>query len=75
MNGETHYLGVVQGAKFQQLAPEPDPIGPHQFTSIHMQEQRSPQSGRLNLTEYEGSAVMIRGHGGGVGLLFAGMQL
>jgi adenylate cyclase len=71
MNGEIQFLGIVQDREFQQLAPEPDPGGPVRFTSVHVQEARSPESGELNLSEYEGSAIVIRGHRGGGGWVYS----
>ena len=59
MNGERLFLGIVQSGTFEQLMP--DASGPTKFTSIEPQEARAPESGELELADYEGRAVMIRG--------------
>lgn len=66
MTHESQFLGIVQDGMFQLLMPEPAPTGTPRFTSIRPQEARSPESGELVLSAYEGSAIMIRGddHGG-----------
>jgi hypothetical protein len=63
MNGDTHFLGIVQNGKFEQVMPAPDTEDPARFTSIQMQEARSPESGELDLSPYEGMAIMISAHG------------
>jgi hypothetical protein len=35
------------------------------LTRIQMQEARPPETEELNLTEYEGQAILVRGHDGG----------
>ncbi|WP_440956046.1 hypothetical protein ACSAZK_03580 [Methanosarcina sp. Mfa9] len=34
------------------------------MTRIQMQEAQTPESAELDLTEYKGKAIMVRGHGG-----------
>lgn len=59
MNDANKYLGIVQDGKFQQLIPTG---GSARFTSIQPQESVPPEGGELDLAQYEGSAVMLRGH-------------
>ena len=63
MNGI--FLGLVENGKFKLLSPRPALPGDVRLTSISMQEARSPESGELNLTEYEGNAIAVQGHDGG----------
>lgn len=62
MNGNIQFLGIVQNGIFQLLIPHRESV---RLTGIQMQEARPPETGELNLTEYEGQAVMIRGHDSG----------
>ena len=63
-------LGIVKGGKFQPLWPEKTVLDSVRLTEIQMQEARSPESGELNLTKYEGQAVMVSGNGGGGGWVY-----
>lgn len=66
MNGDNQFLGIVQNGEFQLLLPDPGPLGRSvRLTSIAMQEARPPESGELDLSAYEGSAIMVHGHDGG----------
>lgn len=66
MNGNEQFLGTVQNGEFKPLVPDPGPITvPIRLTGISMQESVPPESGELDLTEYEGKAIMVRGHDGG----------
>ena len=56
------FIGVVEDGKLRVLLPKSVDT---KFTSIQMQESRPPETGELNLTEYEGCAVAIQGHNGG----------
>jgi hypothetical protein len=62
---EGEFLGLVQGGRFLPLVPGPDLESPVRLTSIQMQEAVSPESGELDLSRYEGRAIMVRGHDGG----------
>jgi hypothetical protein len=59
MNDVNKYLGIVQDGKFQQLMPSG---GSARFTSIQPQESVPPESGELDFTQYEGKAIILRGH-------------
>ena len=39
--------------------------GSVRLTSLPMQAAQPPESGELDLTEYEGKAITVRGHDGG----------
>ena len=69
-NSIQQFLGVVKGGKFYALWPEKTLTGVTRLTKIQMQEAVSPESGELNLAEFEGKAVMVAGHGGGGGWLY-----
>lgn len=66
MNGNDQFLGIVQNREFKLLVPDPGPISvPIRLTGISMQEPVPPESRELDLAEYEGKAIMVRGHDGG----------
>ena len=65
MNGNDQFLGIVQNGAFQCLVPHRPSGGSVRLTRIQMQEARPPESGELDLTEYEGQAIMVRGHDDG----------
>lgn len=65
MNGQDLFLGIIQNSQFHPLGSGFPPGSSVRLTSIQMQEARSPESGELDLTPYEGSAIMVQGHGGG----------
>lgn len=62
MNGNEQFLGLVQVGEFHILAPYRSPGGSARLTRIFRQEARPPQSGELDLTEYEGKVIMVSGH-------------
>jgi hypothetical protein len=62
MNRNDKYLGVVHDGKFQQLLPVPGPGDRTRFTGIQVQQAVTPERGELELSTYEGSAIMIHGH-------------
>ena len=62
MNGRDQILGIVENGSFKRLEPG-GPLGDVlRLTSIQRQEARPPESGELNLTEYEGKAIMVTGY-------------
>jgi len=63
MNQYNHYLGLVRNGQFQLLDPPQLAGGSMRFTNMARQESRHPESAELDLTEHEGKAVMISGHG------------
>jgi hypothetical protein len=65
MNHQDLFLGIVQNRQFHPLGSK-FPLGSSiRLTHIQMQTAMSPESGELDLTQYEGSAIMVQGHSGG----------
>ena len=62
MNGDDKFLGIVQGGQFTSLVP---PGAMAKLTGISMQAAQSPESEAVDLTAYEGLAIMVQGHNGG----------
>ncbi len=65
MEGNGWFLGIVREKRFELLTPYHAPAGSVRLTAIAMQESLPPESGELDLSEYEGKAIMVRGHDGG----------
>jgi hypothetical protein len=65
MNGNDQFLGVVQDGAFELLSPYNAPGGSVRLTGISMQESVPPETAELDLSMYEGKAIMVRGHDGG----------
>jgi hypothetical protein len=72
MLGEEHtmtindqFLGIVQGGRFQILAPEYAAGSAARLTGMQMQEAQPPEAKEIDLTKHEGSVVMVGGHFGG----------
>ena len=68
---DTWILGIVKEGKFHPVWPEESFMGTIRLTQIQMQEARSPESGEIDLSKHEGSAIMVAGHGGGGGWLYS----
>jgi len=58
-------LGIVRDGQFYPVGVEGELVLPQRLTGIRMQEAIAPEAGELNLSRYEGRAIMIEGHGGG----------
>lgn len=65
MNRDKQLIGIVQEGRFQILSPEPRTGDAVRLTHIQMQESIPPESRELDLSEYEGEAIMVSGHDGG----------
>jgi hypothetical protein len=65
MNINDQFLGIVQGGRFQILAPEHAAGSAVRLTGMQMQEAQPPEAKEIDLTKYEGSVVMVGGHFGG----------
>lgn len=63
MSGSDQLFGIVKDGEFRPLAPRSVLGAPVRLTQIQMQAALSPESGELDLTEYEGQAIMVSGHG------------
>jgi hypothetical protein len=58
-------LGIVEDGELRLLLPY-DPLGAGaRLTTIAMIEAVSPESGEINLSDYEGRAVLVSGYNGG----------
>ncbi len=62
---ETKILGIVRNGKFIPLENRSDISSPLRLTSIRIMEARTPESGELNLTAYEGAVIMVSGRPNG----------
>ena len=58
-------IGVVRGGAFYILAPTGSAGLPTRLTGMAMQESVAPESKEIDLSAYEGSAILVRGHDGG----------
>jgi hypothetical protein len=65
MNGNDQFLGIVHLGHFQISTPDHAAGDLVRLTTIQMQEARPPETGEIDLAEYEGSALMVGGHYGG----------
>jgi hypothetical protein len=56
-------LGIVTNSRLVQLDPRPTAGDLREFrvTSIAVQEARSPESGELDLSPYEGAVLLVHG--------------
>jgi hypothetical protein len=54
------YLGFVNNGEFNAVIPKKEKL---LLTSVHVQEARSPESGKLKLNKYEGAAILVEGKG------------
>ena len=63
-------LGIVKSGEFIPVWPEKSVVDFVRLTKIQMQEARSPESGELDLSKYEGQAIMVNGNGGGGGWVY-----
>jgi hypothetical protein len=55
------FIGLVKNGKFHGILPKSIQGGPVLLTRIRVMESVSPESGQLNLVEYEGSAIAVQG--------------
>lgn len=65
MNENNQFLGIVKNGQLQLLQPEDLTGTTVWLTRIQMQEARSEDSAEIDLTEYEGKAIIVRGHQSG----------
>jgi hypothetical protein len=65
MNGNDQFLGIVQDGAFELMSPYSAPGGSVRLTAISMQAAVPPETAELDLSVYEGKAIMVRGHDGG----------
>jgi len=55
-------IGIVENGEFRPLWPGQGALGTVDLTSIRPQEALSPESGKLDLREYEGKAIAVQGN-------------
>ena len=65
VDGDAEFIGLVRDGRFMLLAPRPALGGWVRLTSIPMQAAQPPDSAELDLTGYEGNAIMVSGHDAG----------
>ena len=65
MDSNAELIGLVRDGRFILLGPRPVLGGSVRLTSIPMQAAQPPDSAELDLTGYEGRAIMVSGHDGG----------
>lgn len=56
------FLGVVKNGEFQCLWPKRTTAVPFKLTTISMTAAMAPDAAKLDLSQYEGCAVMVQGH-------------
>lgn len=65
MDPDNQFIGLVRDGRFMLLAPRSALGGWVRLTGIPMQAAQPPDSAELDLTEYEGRAIMVSGHDAG----------
>jgi ABC-type taurine transport system substrate-binding protein len=63
MKGKNEYLGIVEVERFKVLLPESETGSYRRLTTLSMQNGQPPELNEINLSEYEGQVVMVRGQG------------
>jgi hypothetical protein len=61
---EKAMIGIVKEGRFQSFTP-PSPNRPSRLTAMQMQEAASPEGQEIDLSMYEGQAIMVDGAGSG----------
>ena len=61
MNGQDHILGIVQGGQFQVLSPSGLAGHTLRLTRMGVQVSAAPESEEIDLSSYEGKALMVQG--------------
>jgi hypothetical protein len=60
-----HFLGIVQNGEFLILTTPFSGGHKVMLTTLSMQAAEKPEGKKLDLGEYEGSAIMVKGHASG----------
>lgn len=55
------FLGIVQDERFKPLASDHAVTGSFRLTGVAVPSAATPESEEISLTEYEGSAIIVRG--------------
>lgn len=61
----TVFIGVVKNGLFQPLFPELKTKEARRLTTVSMHHAVSPESGELNLVEYDKIAIAVKGYENG----------
>lgn len=64
-DGRQTLIGIVQDGELWVLTPATSAGLSARLTGIAMQESVSPESREIDLSDYEGSAILVHGHDGG----------
>ena len=56
------YLGMVKNGEFQGVWPKGTTNIPFKLTTISMVTGMAPEGAKLDLSQYEGCAIMVQGH-------------
>lgn len=56
------FLGIVREGAFEMLLPDYAPAGAVRLTTLKVHESRAPESAEVDLSKYEGQAVMVVGY-------------
>lgn len=62
MDNEIRVMGLVRNGKFRLSVPSGRPEPFARLTRIAPQAAQPPEAGEIDLSEYEGSAIMVQGH-------------
>jgi len=65
VSGDQYFLGIVRKEEFLPLASGTLLGAPVRLTGIPMQAAVSPESEEIDLSQYEGRVILVRGHDGG----------
>ena len=65
MSAKKEFLGIVRDGLFHALTPPGAEDNLVRLTAIAMQVSVPVERGELDLTRYEGQAIMVQGHDGG----------
>jgi hypothetical protein len=62
MNGDIEVMGLVREGRFRLSVPSGRPQAYARLTRIPPQAAEPPEGGEIDLSEYEGRAIMVRGY-------------
>lgn len=61
MSGAIEMMGLVRDGRFKPSVPSGRDEPYARLTTVQPQAAQPPESGEINLEEYEGRAIMVRG--------------
>ena len=62
MNGDIEVMGLVREGRFKLSVPSGRPEAHARLTRISPQAAEAPEGDEIDLSEYEGRAIMVRGY-------------